>query len=417
MDFLIAKDDLHRCRFDDGPAPRARSRPGAAARRALRPERRTTSPTRCSARRCPTGASSRPRRAGGACRCGALPRSPRAASTQLEPGTRVYGYLPPSSELVVAPARVDAHGFVDASPHRASLPAAYNGYARVDADPIYDARHGGPADAAAPAVLHLVPDRRLPRRRLAVRREHGRALERLEQDRQRARVPALAPRRGRGDRPDLARAAPTSPPRSASTTASSPTTRSTRSPQRSARSTSTWPAMRRCAATVHCPLRRCADALGGRRRHPPRPHGRRAGLTAGPRADVLLRARPRRQAHDRVGPRRLRSAASPRPGDRTCEWCEGWLEVVRGEGPRGAASRPTSTCSTGASTRPRRTCSRSRASRRRSGARCDGARVARRSSRAARLASNSRYSGTVSSSSVIASPGRNAATAPQASTA
>jgi hypothetical protein len=34
-----------------------------------------------------------------------------------------------------------------------------------------------------------------------------------------------------------------------------------------------------------------------------------------------------------------------------------------------------------------------------------------------RLSSNSRYSGTVSSTSVIASPGKNAATAPQASTA
>jgi hypothetical protein len=57
----------------------------------------------------------------------------------LEAGTRVYGYLPPSSELVVTPARIGAHGFVDASAHRAELPAAYNGYARVDADPIYDA--------------------------------------------------------------------------------------------------------------------------------------------------------------------------------------------------------------------------------------------------------------------------------------
>ncbi|HWX75326.1 MAG TPA: DUF2855 family protein [Solirubrobacteraceae bacterium] len=59
----------------------------------------------------------------------------------VEPGTRVYGYLPPSSTLTVAPARVEAHGFIDASPHRAELPAAYNAYARVEADPVYDAAH------------------------------------------------------------------------------------------------------------------------------------------------------------------------------------------------------------------------------------------------------------------------------------
>ena len=57
----------------------------------------------------------------------------------LPEGARIYGYLPPSSELLVHPGRVGAHGFVDASPHRAELPAAYNGYQRTDADPSYDA--------------------------------------------------------------------------------------------------------------------------------------------------------------------------------------------------------------------------------------------------------------------------------------
>jgi hypothetical protein len=56
-------------------------------------------------------------------------------------GTRVFGYLPPSTELVVAPARIDARGFVDGSPHRSTLPRAYNGYLRVDADPVYEARY------------------------------------------------------------------------------------------------------------------------------------------------------------------------------------------------------------------------------------------------------------------------------------
>src|SRR3954469_22657643 len=37
------------------------------------------------------------------------------------PGTRLYGYLPPSSHLVVTPSRSDERGFVDASEHRTQL--------------------------------------------------------------------------------------------------------------------------------------------------------------------------------------------------------------------------------------------------------------------------------------------------------
>src|SRR3954447_21261296 len=39
-------------------------------------------------------------------------------------GARVYGYLPPSSYLVVTPARVSGQGFVDASPHPQERPPA-----------------------------------------------------------------------------------------------------------------------------------------------------------------------------------------------------------------------------------------------------------------------------------------------------
>jgi hypothetical protein len=59
----------------------------------------------------------------------------------LDEGTRVFGYLPMSTELVVAPERIDERGFVDASPHRSELPAAYNSYRLVDADPAYEARY------------------------------------------------------------------------------------------------------------------------------------------------------------------------------------------------------------------------------------------------------------------------------------
>jgi hypothetical protein len=60
------------------------------------------------------------------------------SGTELPAGTRVYGYLPPSSHLVVRPEEVDERGFVDASPHRSHLPAVYNRYARTDADALYE---------------------------------------------------------------------------------------------------------------------------------------------------------------------------------------------------------------------------------------------------------------------------------------
>jgi Protein of unknown function (DUF2855) len=59
----------------------------------------------------------------------------------LEEGTRVFGYFPASSHLVVAPEGVNERGFVDSAPHRSALPGAYNVYRRVDADPTYDAAH------------------------------------------------------------------------------------------------------------------------------------------------------------------------------------------------------------------------------------------------------------------------------------
>jgi hypothetical protein len=61
----------------------------------------------------------------------------RSEAEGVEPGTRLYGYLPPSSRLVVAPADVGAAGFVDGSPHRAALPSAYHRYLATAADPFY----------------------------------------------------------------------------------------------------------------------------------------------------------------------------------------------------------------------------------------------------------------------------------------
>jgi hypothetical protein len=57
----------------------------------------------------------------------------------LEPGTRVYGYLPPSSHLVVTPTEGDPGGFMDGSAHRRPLPSTYQRYHLTEADPFYRA--------------------------------------------------------------------------------------------------------------------------------------------------------------------------------------------------------------------------------------------------------------------------------------
>jgi NADPH:quinone reductase-like Zn-dependent oxidoreductase len=57
----------------------------------------------------------------------------------VELGTRVFGYLPPSSHLLVTPVSVNEYRFTDGSPHRAELPSAYHHYATTSRDPFYRA--------------------------------------------------------------------------------------------------------------------------------------------------------------------------------------------------------------------------------------------------------------------------------------
>jgi hypothetical protein len=63
----------------------------------------------------------------------------RSEAPHVEPGMRVYGYLPPTSFVAVTPADAGADGFVDGSPHRASLPSSYQRYLATDTDPLYRA--------------------------------------------------------------------------------------------------------------------------------------------------------------------------------------------------------------------------------------------------------------------------------------
>jgi hypothetical protein len=63
----------------------------------------------------------------------------RSEAEGVEVGARVYGYLPPSSNLRVTPASVNEKGFSDGSPHRAVLPSAYHRYLVTSEDPFYRA--------------------------------------------------------------------------------------------------------------------------------------------------------------------------------------------------------------------------------------------------------------------------------------
>jgi hypothetical protein len=140
VDFLIAKDDLHRCRFLDTTPPELA--PGQALLAVAAFGLTSNNITYAEFGQRMSYWSFFPAEDD----WGRVPVWGFAEVTDsrheaLEAGTRVYGYLPPSTDLVVTPARVDERGFVDGSPHRANLPAAYNGYLRVDADPVYDAQH------------------------------------------------------------------------------------------------------------------------------------------------------------------------------------------------------------------------------------------------------------------------------------
>jgi hypothetical protein len=61
----------------------------------------------------------------------------RSEADGVEAGARVYGYLPPSSHLPVAPKSANEKGFTDGSAHRAALPSAYHRYLVTSEDPFY----------------------------------------------------------------------------------------------------------------------------------------------------------------------------------------------------------------------------------------------------------------------------------------
>jgi hypothetical protein len=139
MDFLVAKNDLHRCRFEDGEVPALEAGQALLSIDAFGLTSNNITYAMFGERM--SYWSFFPAEEGwGRVPVWGFAEVIDSRQETLEAGVRVYGYLPPSTTLIVAPARVEAHGFVDGSAHRAALPSAYNAYARVDADPLYDSQ-------------------------------------------------------------------------------------------------------------------------------------------------------------------------------------------------------------------------------------------------------------------------------------
>lgn len=139
MDFLVAKDDLHRCRILEAAPPELKAGQALLAVDSFGLTANNITYAEFGERM--SYWSFFPTEEGwGRVPVWGFAEVAESRLDALEEGTRVYGYLPPSTHLVVAPTRVDERGFIDGSAHRAELPRAYNGYLRTDADPVYDQR-------------------------------------------------------------------------------------------------------------------------------------------------------------------------------------------------------------------------------------------------------------------------------------
>jgi hypothetical protein len=138
VDFLVAKDDLHRCRFHEGDPPALK--PAQALLAVDSFGLTSNNITYANLGEAMSYWSFFPAEDGwGRVPVWGFAHVTASRHDAVDAGARVYGYLPPSSELVVTPARVNARGFLDAAPHRAGLPPAYNRYLNVGADPLYGA--------------------------------------------------------------------------------------------------------------------------------------------------------------------------------------------------------------------------------------------------------------------------------------
>ena len=66
-----------------------------------------------------------------------------SAHPQIATGTRVYGYLPMSTHLMIQPGKITPFGMTDMVPHRQEMSAIYNQYSFTSQDPAYAPEHEG----------------------------------------------------------------------------------------------------------------------------------------------------------------------------------------------------------------------------------------------------------------------------------
>jgi len=137
MDFLVKRDDLRQCRFEAAAVPEPA--PGQAVL-----EIESFSLTSNNVTYAVMGDAMSywrffPAEEGwGRVPVWGFANVAASAHEDLKEGTRLYGYYPPSSHLLVVPQGVGAGGFTEGSPHRAELPAVYNSYVRASDEPSAD---------------------------------------------------------------------------------------------------------------------------------------------------------------------------------------------------------------------------------------------------------------------------------------
>jgi uncharacterized protein DUF2855 len=135
-DFLVKRDDLRKCRIVEGPAPEID--PGQALLRVDTFGLTSNNVTYAVFGEAMSYWDFFPAEEGwGRVPMWGFAEVERSEAEGVEPGARLFGYLPPSSHLVVTPADASEAGFVDASPHRPALPSAYHRYLATGADPFY----------------------------------------------------------------------------------------------------------------------------------------------------------------------------------------------------------------------------------------------------------------------------------------
>jgi hypothetical protein len=118
-------------------------------------------------------------------------------------GERLFGYFPMATHLMIEAADVRKRGLRDAAAHRQGVAPVYNAYARVSGRSGLRRPPGRSSGAAAAFVHAVISGRRSSQRERLLRRARGDALQRLEQDRVRACASAARAGRYQSDRADL----------------------------------------------------------------------------------------------------------------------------------------------------------------------------------------------------------------------